>query len=201
VGLSRHNFLIWLAAATGVGALAPAEATLARSSRTIVKTATATRTGEYLYLPFRVHQGVHRVAVKLTKCNPETKVGVGLCDRRGPGYESPGFRGVFGEESSNSELTGPVSSRSAASTSPITTRTRLGRGSPLSPSRTAPRLTAPPPTLSRPTALSRQSATGSRCSRRARNPRPWAATSTPSRRTSAACPRPSRPPTRTPTRG
>ena len=51
MGLSRHKFLIWLAAATGVGALAPAEATLARSSGTIVKTATATRSGEYLYPP------------------------------------------------------------------------------------------------------------------------------------------------------
>jgi len=90
--------LTWLAAVTGAGVLTPAEAALARRSRTIVKTATATRTGEYLYLPFWVPRGVARIAVRLTKDNPETKVGVGLFDRRGPGYESPGFRGVFGEE-------------------------------------------------------------------------------------------------------
>lgn len=100
MGLSRRKFLTWLAAVTGVGALAPTEAALARPSRTVVKTATATRTGEYLYLSFRVPRGVDRVAVKLTKNNPETKVGVGLFDQRGPRYESPGFRGVFGEESS-----------------------------------------------------------------------------------------------------
>ena len=100
MGLSRRKFLTWLAAATGVGALAPAGAALARRSRTVVKTATATRTGEYLYLTFRVPRGVNRVAVGLTKSNPETKVGVGLFDWRGAGYQSPGFRGVYGEESS-----------------------------------------------------------------------------------------------------
>jgi hypothetical protein len=54
MGLSRRKFLTWLAAVTGVGALAPAETVLARPPRTIVKTATATRTGEYLYLSFYV---------------------------------------------------------------------------------------------------------------------------------------------------
>ncbi len=98
--LSRRKFLTGLAAVTGVGTLAPAEAVLARRSRTIVRTATATRTGEYIYLTFRVPRGVNRVAVGLTKDNPETKVGVGLFDWRGSEYQSSGFRGVYGEESS-----------------------------------------------------------------------------------------------------
>jgi len=112
MGFSRHKFLTGLAAVTGVGALAPAEVALARPSRTIVKTATATRTGEYLYLPFQVPRGVDKVAVELTKNNPETKVGVGLFDGRGPGYESSGFRGVFGEESSEFFVAAANASRS-----------------------------------------------------------------------------------------
>jgi len=65
-----------------------------------VLTATATTLGEYLYLPFSVPRGVNRLDVRLTKNREETKVGVGLFDWRGVGYESPGFRGVFGEERS-----------------------------------------------------------------------------------------------------
>ncbi len=110
--LSRRKFLTGLAAATGVGALAPAEAVLARPARTIVKTATATRTGEYLYLSFYVPSDANRVAVKLTKSNPETKVGVGLFDWRGAEYQSPGFRGVYGEESSEFHVARGSASRS-----------------------------------------------------------------------------------------
>ena len=121
MGLSRRKFLAWIAAVTGVGTLAPAEAVLARQPRTIVKKATATRTGEYLYLSFYVPRGVNRVAVRLTKNNPETKVGVGLFDQRGPGYESPGFRGVFGEESSEFFVAATNASRSF-------TPGRTGRG-------------------------------------------------------------------------
>lgn len=113
MGLSRRNFLTGLAAVTGVGALAPAEAALARRSRTIVRTATATRTGEYIYLTFRVPRGVNRVAVGLTKGNPETKVGVRLFDWRGAGYQSPGFRGVYGEESSRFFVASRSASRSS----------------------------------------------------------------------------------------
>ena len=66
MGLSRRKFLTGLAAVTGAGVLAPGSAALARRSRTIVRTATATRTGEYIYLTFRVPRGVNRVAVALT---------------------------------------------------------------------------------------------------------------------------------------
>ena len=112
MGLSRRKFLTSLAAVTGAGVLAPGGAALARRSRTIVKTATATRTGEYIYLTFRVPRGVNRVGVELTKDNPETKVGVGLFDWRGAGYGSPGFRGVYGEESSRFFVSSGSASRS-----------------------------------------------------------------------------------------
>jgi hypothetical protein len=112
VELSRRKFLTGLAAVTGAGALAPAEAALARRSRTIVQTVTATRTGEYLYLPFYVPSGVNRVGVKLMRGSEATKVGVGLFDERGAAYQSPGFRGVYGEESSRFFVSARRASRS-----------------------------------------------------------------------------------------
>lgn len=101
IKLSRRRFLAGLAIATAAGILVPAKGVFARrAGREVVLTATARRTGEYLYLPFEVPGGVGRIDIKLTKNNEETKVGIGLFDQRGPGYESPGFRGVFGEERS-----------------------------------------------------------------------------------------------------
>lgn len=113
MGLSRSKFLTWLAVTTGVGVFAPFKGVLARPrQRTTVLTATATRTGEYLYLPFEVPGGVSRIEIKLTKGSEETKVGVGLFDQRGPGYESSGFRGVFGEESSEFFVSAASATRS-----------------------------------------------------------------------------------------
>lgn len=68
-------------------------------SQTLVLTATATRTGEYLYMPFQVQRGVNRIDIRLTKSG-EASVGVGLFDQRGVQYQSAGFRGVYGEERS-----------------------------------------------------------------------------------------------------
>ena len=62
--------------------------------------ATVAGIGEYVYLPFEVPAGVNRLDVSLTKSSSETKVGVGLFDHRGAGYQSPGFRGIYGEERS-----------------------------------------------------------------------------------------------------
>ena len=112
MGLTRRRFVTGLAAVVGAGVLAPARAVLARRTRRVVKTATATRTGEYIYRTFRVPRGVNRVTVALTKGNPETKVGVGLFDWRGAGYQSPGFRGVYGEESSRFFVASGSASRS-----------------------------------------------------------------------------------------
>lgn len=62
-------------------------------------TVTPANTGRYKYLPFEVPTGIKRVAVKLA-LTPEggANVGVGLFDWRGTEYQSPGFRGVYGEE-------------------------------------------------------------------------------------------------------
>lgn len=64
-----------------------------------VLTARATRSGEYLYLPFEVPETVRRIDIVLSK-NPEegASVGLGLFDHRGPHYQSEGFRGVYGAE-------------------------------------------------------------------------------------------------------
>ncbi|MCA3749740.1 MAG: PHP domain-containing protein, partial [Rubrobacter sp.] len=99
--LSRKKFLGGLAATLGLGTLYPAVPALARRRRkTLVRTATATRPGEYLYLPFEVPRGVNGISVKLTKSDERARVGVGLFDHQGARYESPGFRGVYGEERS-----------------------------------------------------------------------------------------------------
>jgi len=69
-------------------------------------TATAERTGEYVYLPFEVPEGVRRVSVEV-EVEGFARVGLGLFDERagerGRGwvaYQSPGYRGVYGEERS-----------------------------------------------------------------------------------------------------
>ena len=53
-----------------------------------------------MYLPFHVPAGVTRIDVSMTKADPNAKIGIGLFDQRGPDYQTPGFRGVFGEERS-----------------------------------------------------------------------------------------------------
>ena len=56
--------------------------------------------GHYLYLPFEVPPGVNRIDVRAAKATAEAKTGIGLFDHRGAGYQSPGFRGIYGEERS-----------------------------------------------------------------------------------------------------
>jgi hypothetical protein len=55
-------------------------------------------TGTYAYLPFDVPPDVARVEVTLRADPASAKLGVGLFDARGVAYQSPGFRGVYGEE-------------------------------------------------------------------------------------------------------
>lgn len=69
------------------------------SSQTIVLTATALHIGQYLYLPFEVPGDVNRIDVSVTK-QGDAITGVGLFDQQGAGYQSAGFRGVYGEERS-----------------------------------------------------------------------------------------------------
>jgi len=56
--------------------------------------------GRYVYLPFDVPAGVNRVSVRVTKndASGQARIGAGLFDQRGPGYQSGGFRGIYGEE-------------------------------------------------------------------------------------------------------
>ena len=96
---------------TALGALAAAgplpawAATGPAGPRTVTLSATVVGTGSYTYLPFQVPRGVNRIDVTLTKSDPAASVGLGLFDQRGTGYQSPGFRGVFGAERSTFFLT------------------------------------------------------------------------------------------------
>ncbi len=97
--LSRRQFLI---AGTGlVTALYDSRATAGpagTTTRTVTITGTAILQGQYLELPFEVPSGVNRVDVVVTKSVGDAVTGAGLFDHRGAGYQSPGFRGVYGEE-------------------------------------------------------------------------------------------------------
>ena len=54
--------------------------------------------GQYLEAAFTVPDGVNRIDLKRTSQPAQSKIGLGLFDQRGAGYQSPGFRGIFGEE-------------------------------------------------------------------------------------------------------
>jgi hypothetical protein len=95
---SRRQFLV-TAGGAGVGVVAGAVRSSADASPSRVALQARTPPpGHYLYLPFDVPAGVNRIDVTATKSNAEAKTGIGLFDHRGAGYQSPGFRGIFGEE-------------------------------------------------------------------------------------------------------
>ena len=77
----------------------------------IVLTHTGAGFGTYVYLPFEVPAGVNRVAVSVAKTG-DVKHGVGLFDQRGAGYQSAGFRGVYGEERSSFSVAAHEASQS-----------------------------------------------------------------------------------------
>lgn len=81
---------------TGNGQTAPVTA----PPRTVVLTATVSGTGSYTRLPFQVPTGTTRIDVRMTKSEPTAALGIGLFDARGDDYQSPGFRGIYGEERS-----------------------------------------------------------------------------------------------------
>jgi hypothetical protein len=99
--LTRRRFLrsSGLAAAAGLLAGRGAFAQPVSAEEEVVLTDTVFGTGVYRYLPFEVPAGVNRVSVELTKAG-DAALGVGLFDEQGPGYQSPGFRGIYGEERS-----------------------------------------------------------------------------------------------------
>lgn len=57
--------------------------------------------GSHLELPFHVPPGVERIDVAMTRSTADAKVGIGLFDAHGAGYQSAGFRGVYGDERSS----------------------------------------------------------------------------------------------------
>ena len=109
---SRRELITGLAGAL-VGAFlqrrAPAEARPVGPTRTPAgahqQTQTASRVvggaGQYVEFPFTVPPGTARIDVRLDKDNPSASLGVGLFDQRGAGYQSPGFRGIYGTERSS----------------------------------------------------------------------------------------------------
>lgn len=99
--ISRRRFL--LAGGAGLASVAygprVAFGQQRAATQTITLTATAAHMGQYLYLPFEVPGGVSRIDVSVTK-QGDAKTGAGLFDHRGAGYQSAGFRGIYGEERS-----------------------------------------------------------------------------------------------------
>lgn len=93
-------------AAVAAGVVGSAEQSLAsttprmRPPQRLTLKGTVVGIGSYLELPFRVPRGVQRIDVALHKSNDQAKLGVGLFDSHGAGYQSGGFRGIYGEERS-----------------------------------------------------------------------------------------------------
>ncbi|GAA1236112.1 CehA/McbA family metallohydrolase [Oryzihumus leptocrescens] len=85
------------AAATGTPATARTAART-RPGQRLTLTTTVVGTGSYAQLPFPVPRGVQRIDVAMTKSSSQASLGIGLFDAHGPGYQSAGFRGVYGEE-------------------------------------------------------------------------------------------------------
>lgn len=97
--ITRRRFLVATGAGMVAAAYGPVRALAQGGSQTITLTGTATHLGQYLYFPFEVPANVNRIDVKITKQGTAT-TGVGLFDERGSGYQSAGFRGIYGEERS-----------------------------------------------------------------------------------------------------
>jgi hypothetical protein len=112
--LSRRQLLraAGLAAAASAVPVATARAWAAPGSETVTLTATVAGTGTYAYLPFEVPPGVNRVAARLEKEHAEAALGFGLFDHRGPEYQSPGFRGIYGAERAEFEVAADAASAS-----------------------------------------------------------------------------------------
>lgn len=104
--VSRRRLLTGFAAgALGLGAAGLRQtgahaAALTTPPQTLTLTTTVSGTGSYAELPFSVPSGVQRIDVAMTKSNNTASLGVGLFDAHGAGYQSGGFRGVYGEERS-----------------------------------------------------------------------------------------------------
>lgn len=116
--VTRRTFLRAAGAGAGAVLLGGAPRVLAEpppppgtAQTTTLAPQPAVGTGQYLYFPFVVPDGVNRVAVRVAS-NTGAKLGAGLFDHRGAGYQSAGFRGVYGEERSEFSVAAHEASQS-----------------------------------------------------------------------------------------
>jgi hypothetical protein len=82
------------------------------ATRQLVLSADVSDSTGFAYLPFDVPEGVNRVAVAVTHADPAAKIGAGLFDERGSGYQSAGYRGIYGEERSSFFVAADAASQS-----------------------------------------------------------------------------------------
>lgn len=103
-GVTRRQLLKGIALA-GAVAFAPASVRRAVASdhETVVLTTTVVGVGTYTYLPLEVPAGVNHLRVVCER-GGDAATGLGIFDPRGPGYQSAGFRGIYGEERLEFEL-------------------------------------------------------------------------------------------------
>jgi hypothetical protein len=86
--------------AVGLGAGDALAQPLSAPPQTLTLRTTVVGIGSYTQLPFTVPRGVHRIDIAMTKSDSAAALGVGLFDAHGAGYQSGGFRGIYGEERS-----------------------------------------------------------------------------------------------------
>jgi hypothetical protein len=107
-GLSRRDLLRGIAlagalTATSMGPWSSRRAVAADHERVVLET-TVVGAGTYAYLPLDVPAGVNHLHVRMEASDDRASLGLGIFDPRGPGYQSPGFRGVYGAERREFEL-------------------------------------------------------------------------------------------------
>lgn len=73
---------------------------LVAPAQTVTLTTTVVGTGRYAELPFNLPSGAQRIDVAMTKSDSSASLGIGIFDSRGAGYQSGGFRGIYGAERS-----------------------------------------------------------------------------------------------------
>lgn len=120
---NRREFLKYAGVAGVAGALGPTAVVRALAApagapaQTITMSGVASGYGQYLYFPFEVPVApeVNRIDVSVThdvNNSNIVKLGAGLFDQRGAHYQSPGFRGVYGEERSQFFVSASAASQS-----------------------------------------------------------------------------------------
>jgi len=103
--ISRRRFIAAGAAGLATAAYGPVlrlpgsvVAAAATATQEIIVSSPVAGIGMYLELPFTVPAGVNRIDLRRQSQPSNSALGLGLFDQRGTGYQSPGFRGIFGEE-------------------------------------------------------------------------------------------------------